>query len=336
MSGKRRAGRLGLGAAAGLVFIALTADTALWWFTTSRLATQAQSWRQARIAEGYAVASGAPARGGWPLRAELTVPDLVLATGKPGASGTATWRAEAVRLVLSPWQPSLLTVLVQGEQSVQLGSAPAVKLDAAVLSLAVPLDDAGQQAGVTLTGRKLGWNTQAGTAGVDELWLRLLPLHAQLAITGVSLPGRAMPFGGTADTLSLQADATAPLPPGTDIAAAAAAWRDAGGRVVVSHMALRWGPLDVTGQVTLGLDAALQPDGAGTLHLAGYQQAIEALVRSGAITRNDARVAGTLLSLVSTSASDGAPEADVPIELHRGTVSVGAFPLLRIPALAFP
>ncbi len=82
----------------------------------------------------------------------------------------------------------------------------------------------------------------------------------------------------------------------------------------MDDLALRWGTLDVRGHADLGLDAAMQPEGSAAVQMTGFAEVIDALARSGAITRNDARVAATLLGLMARpGAGDvaaGGPAAD--------------------------
>ena len=99
---------------------------------------------------------------------------------------------------------------------------------------------------------------------------------------------------------------------------------------------LGWGPLDVRGSGSFGLDRALQPTGRGSLRITGFKQAIDALIRAGIVTANNGRVASTLLSLVSRPGSDGVPEAELPFSLQDGLLVSGAIPLLKLPPLALP
>ena len=106
--------------------------------------------------------------------------------------------------------------------------------------------------------------------------------------------------------------------------------------MIVSAAALQWGPLDVRGTASFALDQSLQPVGNGTVHITGYAKAVDALARAGIITRNNAKVAATLLGLMSHQGSDGVPQADLPFTVHDGLVMAGAIPLLKLPALALP
>jgi hypothetical protein len=116
--------------------------------------------------------------------------------------------------------------------------------------------------------------------------------------------------------------------------ALAAAWAQAGGKIVVDEASILWGPLDAQGHFTISLDSALQPVASGTLHMSGYHAAVEALVRAGTIGRNAARVTTTVLDMMATSTDPAI--VDVPLTLHGGSLAMGAIPLLRIPGITWP
>ncbi len=323
--------------AAGLVVTLLVAaDTLAWWMLTGRIMEGAEQWRRDRLAEGYVVTSGPAARAGWPLRAEVVIPDVVLATDLPGQPDAGVWRMGAVGLAYAPWRPSEVTVELEGDQSIQAGQTQPFRVSANELSIVVPLTEAGQAQGVVVAGRGLKGDLDAGPVEIGSLWLRLQQSSAQVAVAQLSLPIKQLPFGGTIGSIELQAHTSAPLPPLRDVAAAATAWRDGGGQLDLSDVALRWGPLDIAGRATMKLDRDLQPDGAGQLRVVGYTEIVDALARSGAITKGDARVAGTLLALVSRPGENGVQEADLPVSLHGRILSVGALPLLKLPPLALP
>ncbi len=322
--------------AATIILLPLALDTGAWWLLTTRLQTEAAAWQQARIDAGYAVTAGAPSRAGWPFHAELTLPDVGIATGTPNTANAVAWHTGEVRLVYAPWRPSEVTVVLGGVQTLQLGAAAPVMLQVQNLELVAPLDQSSQAGGFVATARHLQLPLPAGQFGADRVWLQLGPADIHVALSALTLPDPGSPLGVTVNSLDLQARSTIPLPDQRDPAAAAAAWRNAGGQLVIGAAALEWGPLTVHGTATFTLDRALQPAGNGTLHVTGYAQALDALAHSGLITRNNARVAGTLLGLMSHTATDGVAQADLPFTLQDGLLMTGAIPLAKIPSLSLP
>ena len=328
--------RILAGVALAAVAIVLTIDGVIWWLATARIATEVATWEQARRAEGNVVLTGPQSRAGWPFQAELILPMVTLATDTPGQPDAAAWQADKVRIVYSPWHPTTVDVLVDGKQTIRFGGAPPVALVVDPLDAHIPLDASGQAQGVVIRARAIAVPLAGGPVRIDALSVRVRQDDAFVSATAATLPGRSLPFGGTIQSLDLHARFTGPIPALRDPAAALAAWRDGGQRLLVDDLALRWGPLDVRGHASLGLDQALQPEGSGNIQLTGYAEVIEALARSGAVTRNDARVATTLLSLMARPGAGETAEADLPLTLKDRTLSVGAIPLLRLPALAVP
>ncbi len=327
--------RLGL-SLVGLAAALLATDSLAWWLVTDRMAAEYAAWRQARTAEGLVILAGPPSRGGWPLEADLVLPAVTLATDTPGEPGALAWQAGQVRLVYAPWRPTTLDVLVDGTQTIRVGNAAPVTLAAEPLDVQIPLDNSGQAEGIAIKARGVSVPLPGGGLQIDSLSVRIRQADAFIAVTAATLPGRSLPFGGTIRSLDLHARFTGAIPSLRDPAAAVAALRDGGQRLLVDGLALSWGPLDVRGNASLGLDAALQPAGTAAVQLTGYAEVIDALARSGTITRNDARVATTLLSLMSRQGAGDVSQADLPLTLKDRTLSVGAIPVLRLPAFSVP
>ncbi len=331
----RRRARLPL-LAAGVVLLLLAADTVAWWLATNRMEQEFAAWQQARTANGAVILAGPAQRGGWPLQAELFLAGVTLATDTPGRPDALAWQAGQVHLVLAPWTPYALTVQVDGDQTLRFGAAPPVTLASGPLDITVPLGASGQAEGVVVGAHALVIPVEGGPVRVDTLAVRLRQEDAFISVSGATLPGRNLPFGGTIQSLDLHARFTGPIPPLRDPAAALAAWRDGGQHLLIDDLALRWGPLDVHGHASLGLDAAMQPEGSAAIQMTGFAEVIDALARAGAITRNDARVATTLLGLMARPGAGNASEADLPLTLKDRTLLVGEIPLLRLPVLAVP
>lgn len=320
---------------AGIAFVAVLAalgaiDYGAWYWTTGRMVTGWDQWRAEAAAQGMEVQSAPPVRTGWPLAADLLLGAVTV------DGGIAGWRADIVRLNVSPLHPATLGIVVEGEQSLRLNGLPPIAVTARGMGASVPLMD---PEGMTFEGHSITAHLGAGVVEIGVLAGRIDPGGVAVALSRLTVPAAGLPFGGMIDraaahfrlTVSLvQAGAGAPQEP----AAAAAAWARAGGQLIVDDVALVWGALDVQGRLTAGLDAALQPAGSGALHMTGYHDAIEALVRAGTISRNAARVVTTVLDMMATSTNPAI--VDVPLSLKDGSLAMGAIPLLRIPPITWP
>ncbi len=248
----------------------------------------------------------------------------------------AGWGDAGVR---APGAPTASTSLLDGQQTLQVGGATPVHLavDRLDVSLAVgsgvvTLEARGAAGAARFRAGDGGRRCRCGWAEPTRNW----PWRAWTC-RRCALAGRTLPFGGRVAWLELHASWNQPVPALRDAAASLAAWRDAGGRLTLDGLSLRWGKLDAGGHAVLGLDANLQPDGGGLVRLTGAGEAVDALVRSGTMTRNEGRVATTVLGLLSSPGPDGVPQAELPVSLHDRVLAVGNSPVLRVPGeLALP
>ncbi len=160
-----------------------------------------------------------------------------------------------------------------------------------------------------------------------------------LQARGIGLPdlGR-WPLGATISKLGLQFSLASPALSGRAPAEQARAWRDWGGTMNISSLAVKWGPLDMKANFVLGLDQQLQPSGKGHTDISGWSPALDALASGGAIPEGVAQTAKAVLSLMAPEA-DGAsgPDAPIslPIKLKDSTLSLGPIPLLHMRHVAW-
>jgi hypothetical protein len=312
-----------------ILALLLTIDGAGWWWITQRMMTEVTAWEADQAAQGLSVGSGTPMRGGWPFAAEVMLPSVTVAT----TGNRASWQADQVVLRLSPLHPGTLALTVNGTQTVRVGVTAPTTITAQRLAAFIPLNPPQI---VTIEGRAVTARLPAGPLTIGTLNARLDGLNLDLSAARLALPGTTLPFDGAIDSVAARLHVTVPVLVLPDPAQTAAAWVHAGGRVMVDHAALRWGPLDAQGTGTGGLDASLQPFASGTVHLTGYGEAIDALSRAGTIGRNDARVANTLLGLLARPVADGTVAVDVPLALQDGKLSMGLVPLARLQPLTWP
>nr|WP_272876081.1 DUF2125 domain-containing protein [Neoroseomonas soli] len=317
---------------------------------TAALAERFTDWTTMRRAQGWEVEHDLPTRGGWPFAARLTVPGLRISASDPAVA--VDFALEVPRLVLQIAAPRLdrLVMRPQGEQRLRLGTTEVV-FTAERLEAALALEPGLPPRAIEVLAERLRAATPDGPFEAQSLVLalssRFAPPDAEPAVTidlaaqGVALPaGAASPamaaFGRRMEEARLEAVLTRALPMSGPPAAIAAAWRDAGGALDLRSVALRWGALAGEAQMTLTLDAALQPAGAGTLRLSDAPAALEAMASAGVITRGAARTAqGVAMFVARVPDGGGAPQVELPFTLANGIVTVARIPLLRLAPLAW-
>lgn len=321
-----------------LLLAALIAGHTAAWFAGGRVLDRGfTTWVARQRAAGWEVKAGTPVRGGWPLAASLSIPDMAVTAGPPGAPGRVSWHGELVVLSLTAISPDHLGIDLVGAQSVRIAPDPDRPFAADRLHLDVPLSRAAQirTAGVevrNLRSRELAIGLLTGQV------VAAAEPTVTLAAEAIDLPPRlTWAFGQHISSVAMDATVRGELPPPGPLPAMAEAWRGAGGAVDVTHFALGWGPLGVAATGRLGLDEHLQPAGSADLHVIGFAKALEALAAQHVISRDAARAATAVLTLLSRAPPDGgAPEVDVPLTLRDRTVEMGRTPLVRVPEVVWP
>ncbi|CAH0143747.1 DUF2125 domain-containing protein [Roseomonas sp. CECT 9278] len=347
----RRHLRRALAAVLLVVLLGGAAHGLAWHWATGAIAVGMSDWVTQRRAEGWTIEHGPPARGGWPVAARLTMADVQVAS--PARAGHAGMAHQAARVVLqiSPAQPDRLVVLLDGPQWLSLGGAT-IPFAADRFALSVPLAAGSVPAAVELDVARLETLLPAGPLALRAARIVLVrgaapPPGAEAeAVLGLTLRAEGVvppaspltaAFGREVEHLSIEAllAGTPPLP--GPPAVMAAAWRDAGGVVELPALALRWGPLAGDARLSLALDAALQPQGRGTLRMSGAPAALEALAGAGLIDGGAARAGqGVVALLARTPPEGGPPRVEVPVALANGSVSVARVPLMRVAPIAWP
>jgi len=323
-------------------------DTLYWYIAKRNLENGFAAWLAGRRAAGWVAATQTPVAGGWPLAATLTVPDVSLAGATQEIPGGFSWRTQQLTLRVALLDPGEVTIAAAGAQRLRLADGPAIPYTADDLHVALPIQtELPQSADLSAD------DVRADLPGGVDLALGALRLHLDLKpnapagepVATFSLRTRAISppapldrvLGRRIASLTAEGALDGPVVPAGTPAASAAAWRDGGGSLAIRHLALNWGPLDLTGSATLALDAQLQPMGAGSARAVGYADTLDALAAHGVITRSAATAAKAVLSLLAHNPDDGSPpDVEVPLTLQYRTLSMRQVPLLRLPQLDWP
>ena len=339
----RRGRWIGL-AAIPLVVLAL--HFAYWRYLGGQLRDGFAAWADAQRAAGWTVSADAGAVGGWPLHATLPLRNVRIVGGGDLVPKGIAWQSPAVTLGLSLLDPRELALTATGRQSLTIGGGPAMPVDADQLGATLPLGTDGAPVAVDLLARQVTAGVLPAQGARGQLSVGLLQAHL-----GLQRHDGAFPYAISTEAIALPTAVRWPL--GEHVASAstegtvsgtfgtsgsraerAAAWRGSGGSVEVSRFALGWGPLGLSATATLALDEQLQPMGAGTARLVGYDAALDALAANGALSRSAVVAAKAVLSLLAPAPGDGEPSAvDVPLTLQYRTLSMRQIPLIRLPEL---
>jgi hypothetical protein len=150
----------------------------------------------------------------------------------------------------------------------------------------------------------------------------------------IKLPAAIAPFGDTIDELDFIAAEKGAIPSGK-LADAVAAWRDAGGKIELDNLRLKWGALDATATGTIGLDQELQPASGFSAAIKGYDQILSALVQNGQMRASDAGLARIALTFLAKAGPDGKPEIRTAFTIQNGEMFLGPARLGKTPRITW-
>lgn len=324
--------------------VAVAAYAVYWWIAAGGIRTGIDDWAAERRAAGWTVSYGEVSVGGFPtrLRAQAMAPDIAA----PAAPVPWRWRAPVVTATARPWNLRNVALAAPEPHRIDLAGGPRRRpliVEAATLSAALIIGDDGRLRTMTadlgrLTVAAAGRGPASSIAAQSATVALTGPDAATAAITllEVDLPaGAATPFGRHIERVTLEAAIKGPLGPGS-LHAALRAWRDAGGTLEVGNLTVEWPPLSLAAQGTVALDPDMQPIGAMTAYIRGYREAIEILVRSGAVRPGDAATARLVLGLLARSpAGGGPPRVKAPLTVQGRRLYVGPVRLMRLPRVVW-
>jgi hypothetical protein len=237
---------------------------------------------------------------------------------------------------------------------------------AAPAGFAADLAAAGRRSSAKLTVRTADGRTSIESDGGWKLWLdlndvtveggaqiRVSSAHATVNVpprpsrghnepmmdlavdaSHINLPVAVGPLGDTIDELDFDATVKGALPAGK-LADAVAAWRDAGGKIELDSLRLKWGALSATGTGTIALDQELQPTGGFSGAIQEYDQILTALVQNGQMRASDAGLARIALTFLAKAGPDGKPEIRTAFTIQNGQMFLGPAKLGRLPHIAW-
>lgn len=325
MAGPRRS-RIGLRWAVCLLAAAGLLHGAFWLSSVHRLDALVEEQAQVLRGQGWRIVLGAARPWGWPAFAGLRLgPTSIETDGFAWEADRATIDAP-LRWPGSTSGAARGTAQVRAEgQRIRFGSGSS----RAVVSRGLRVEVSGDAA--TLVGTDVAVEQ---LFEAETLQLRFAPDGLALAARRFTLSEAARLGVPVVDTLALHASATPPVRWAGRLRATALAWRQAGGVVDVSDVALTMGRAHAVGRGKIWLDDALQPRLDGAMHVTGYEAVLDDLAAAGVLARQGVVAAKAVLGLLAAPALDGG--ADVPVQIEAGTLTVARFPLLRVPVLAWP
>jgi len=337
----RRPTRLSL-LVAVLLLVLAGAYSAYWFVAAGRIEAGLGEWAQSLRAQNLDLSWRAIRVGGFPLAFRVELDDARLRDGGTGPGGQIS--IPVLSGSASPWNLHVWQLAAPGGVGAVAGPGerPVARLSARAASGSVAVSG---EAGTALW---LGLSDATADIGAHiaareaDLWLTL-PSHppqthteraigVALALRGVTLPAVPPPFRNPVDEIALGTTVMGPIPAGP-ARLAAAAWRDAGGTVELDHFAARWGTLAISGSGTAALDQDLQPMGAISGAIEGYEALMTAFVAAGRIRTGDASLARLALGMLARRGPDGRPTISTSFTIQNGEMRLGPAKLGKAPRI---
>ena len=332
--------RLNLATAVALTAIVLSLYSAVWLV----LARQARGRVDAQFARererGVSLSVGSESTAGFPFRLEVRLSDVV-ADGLPHVA-KGHFAAPTVIAWARPWRLDSWRFTLPGGASIDgpQGSVAAGKLrGSAGLVLGPGATPGGDLLDVKLENVSIKSGDRLTQIAAGTLTLRLPPVPPQaheeplfsmaLQAHQITLPTGVAPLGEQIDHLKLDATWRGPVPPGR-LTDALAAWRDDGGTIELQSIDLGWGPLSLLADGTLALDKTLQPLGAFSARIMGYDAILDTLIASGGIKQNDAALVRMGLSMMAQRGADGTPQLKTPVAVQDDALFLGPARLMKL------
>lgn len=323
---------------------------AFWRHVARQLETGVADWASAQRALGNEVALAWDGIGGFPLRFEATFRDPAIRWRGPREE--VAWKGATLHATMAPWNLRRIEVRSDGQHdaSLRLAGDPAEwRVATTGLAGTIDLYNSGLLRGFTLALQQPDVTLPDGTAlasatatvALDQPATPPADFNMPLArvtadVRGMALsPGTRLLTADAVETLAFDATIKGPMPL-APLKDALAAWRDAGGVVELNSFAFAQGPLAVTGNATLALDGALQPEGAGTITTTGLSETLEILIKDGFIPDDRALIARTTAKALEKPGPDGRPQATVGLSLQDRTVSFGPVRLFALQPIEWP
>ena len=344
---------------------ALTAVYAGYWnYLAGQVRDGIEQWAADRRAEGYGAEYAAIAVGGFPfwLDAEISAPALTA----PGRDQPWSWRGPTMVLKARPWAWNRVQVLVPGRHRVTAmagGKRRQYDIEAGMAAMTLWFRRGlAVRAGLSLSGVAVSSGTAGIVGSLDAAVITVerppeAPSSPSLSVgieaKVINLPQEPVAgLGRTTKRLILAAAVKGDLPKTLD-SAALARWRDNGGTLDVSHLDIRHGPLDLTGDGTGALDADMQPIGAFTLSVRGFNEALDRLAAAGIIKPNAAALVKTVLDMMARGGDgksdtgpdteadtetgpDSMPQLKVSLSVQDGKLYIGPVAVAEVPVVRWP
>lgn len=331
----------------GLIVGGLLGYYVLWSHLADQVAAQAEAWIEGQRRLGRDVSYENRRIWGFPYRLSLTLTKP--RWGDPRLPLAPKLEAEEITAHLQLWQREHIIFDLPGKQSAiwrDGATERRANLAAERFRASLVVDGAGNWLRIAADLGKPRLQGPADSVLRGDWAAEKLLLHARRAgnvppgldlamqVDQASLPPQAeKPFGRALRSLRLTGNLRGGFY-GTTPEDLLASWRDAGGVMDFTTIALTWGDLGLNGTGTLAIDRDFRPLGAMSGDATGAETAFSTLHANGLIDLPSAEaVKKSLLQQEERIDGKGLPKHHIALTAQDGRLSFGAVPLLSLPSV---
>lgn len=312
----------------------------VWWaWLAGEVQTRLAEWIDGQRIEGRDVVIGDLKVSGYPGRIDIRLDDVSVSDAAAGW----TARLPALQGAFAPWYLDRMDGRFDGPIVVDVAKGPLTggyRLEAENNDITVDRFS-GAAIRIRLDGAKVTPDIPDGVMTADMLDVTVrqgaTPVFAAVIVDseGVTLPGAVVsPFGQHLERADFRFDLKGAVPPAGPRAQDIARWRADGGNIDVLDVNIQHGVFGLNGNGTLALDQNLQPVGAFTARITGFNAAADQLVQAGIVRRQDAALAKVVLGVLAKSPPGGGPkQVEAPLTLQDQQLTIGPASVMRVPPI---
>ena len=332
----------------GIVIALAVVYGVLWALLATGLRDVTLNWIERQQRQGWAIAYETIQLEGFPSWPELSLRDVSVTA--PVEEGGWTWRTDGITLVATIYNLSRLTIHASNDHTFHWPTSHqdpwTITSDRTMLGvalgrrgkwrgarLAMEQAELSDPLGRPLTGMaqfEAAFSLASATTTTDGRLRGDVFANFTGFANDVRLGLNLGPFDRTMRAFRLDADLVGPIQPGR-LSEALEAWRNGGGTLEVRRLLLDWPPLTIDADGTVALDDHLQPIGAFSTRITGFNETIETMESRGVIPRGQATSAQVILGLMAKTPPGDEPELSVPLSVQDRRLSVGPVELMDLP-----
>ena len=324
-----------------------TAYTGYWFWLAQTFQQNLALWVDQQRAMGYRISYAPGEPGGYPLSIHIALSRVVI----DSPPGQLPWRLDSASKILNiaPWAPLSLRI-IDGDEPAACnlrwaagGRNFGMSIDG--MDLRVRLTTEGNLPAIRLSGKSAAVteeDRQIASLIQPSGRIDFLPAQSdtessaqfQLSAHGADFAPPSDPTVVETSDLLVAGQVKGPVPL-APLPAALAAWSSAGGHVELTQFNANWEAVTtVSGDGTVALDQRLQPVGAFSAVVRGYNEAVDAPVTRGVMTSSGG-IAVKLWLNARAEKDERGFKVKLPLTIQDGFVSMGPIKLAQVPRIAW-